>query len=446
MAQLKILETTYEKFDQIVDVLLNKSILNVNGFEFSLCEIELYYYGDGHYDKYTHRSSEQKQKCKFYFHKFSNGTYKSGTFKGMDITLSPNDETYFGVLIRSIRNRITGEFIEGPCNVVNKILSVCNVKSITELLSDSVLPLDIYESKLLYVSHIDDMNNDIYFGTRIGLSDKYPKYKNKKYRYVSNYEQIKKQKNKLELFVVDSQNNVDKSIKEHNKSKAKKTIKKIATSEKSEMKYNKNNDIEFGLSLEHQMDIIDGEIEKIKPIIEQNIGQYLELKTINRLLKYRHYPYIKNIIRDQLVNHIRYNSHIDDTYIDFQHEKIVLSLTKSENDLLYLSVRTIKDEILLENDCGSSNVLSLISIVAVRKKSDYLEWFHHSHQFSSHFNDKEIKKIITNDINRKYLDDVQSDQDVFTIEHKINSIEFCTKFVNMFFNDIVEYIEDFYQS
>ena len=37
---------------------------------------------------------------KLYFHKFKNGSYKEGTFKGMDISLGNSDKNiYFGILI-----------------------------------------------------------------------------------------------------------------------------------------------------------------------------------------------------------------------------------------------------------------------------------------------------------------------------------------------------------
>jgi hypothetical protein len=81
------------KFADIADDFLNRRVLVLNEFEnspkteFRLTEIEFYLYSETHPDPYTHRSEEQRAFNAFYFHKFSNGTYKSGTWKGLDICL-----------------------------------------------------------------------------------------------------------------------------------------------------------------------------------------------------------------------------------------------------------------------------------------------------------------------------------------------------------------------
>lgn len=66
---------------------------------------------------------------KWYFHRFGK-TYKVGTYKGMDLTFGKGDKAYGGILIRAIssvgatdgKHLPPNEFIEGPCNTVNKIL------------------------------------------------------------------------------------------------------------------------------------------------------------------------------------------------------------------------------------------------------------------------------------------------------------------------------------
>src|SRR5271155_2214746 len=92
-----------DDFDEIADLLLNKTLLSTKDNTYRICEIEFYLYDDEHKDEYTHKNDDQSKYGKFYFHKYKNGTYKSGTYKGMDITLGQED-TYCGILIRSVYN------------------------------------------------------------------------------------------------------------------------------------------------------------------------------------------------------------------------------------------------------------------------------------------------------------------------------------------------------
>jgi hypothetical protein len=205
---------TYENFPNIVNILFNNTLLHVNESTYRLCEIEFYYCGDGHRDEYTHCSEEQNQFGKFYFHKYQNGTYKSGTYKGLDITLSPNKDTYFGVLIRSIKNMDNYDFIEGPCKTVDEILKqfdrkptkdgkTCSCTEVKHFTDGKELPLDIYDvNNKLYLEHFEETDDyDILTGPRIGLSDKYPEFKDKPYRFVSS-KYVKKQKNTLVPFTL----------------------------------------------------------------------------------------------------------------------------------------------------------------------------------------------------------------------------------------------------
>jgi hypothetical protein len=57
-------------------------------------------FNEDHPDDFTHRDPTQKIADQFYFHK-SGKSYKSGTYKCMDITGSI-ENTYLGILVRSI--------------------------------------------------------------------------------------------------------------------------------------------------------------------------------------------------------------------------------------------------------------------------------------------------------------------------------------------------------
>lgn len=186
---------TPAQFTDLANYILNNIIISANGTRYRICEIEFYYHNETHLDEYVHQSPDQKQYGKFYFHKFHNGTYKAGTFKGLDITLG-NENTYFGILIRSIKNMETNEFTEGSCNVANKILgcfNVSNVKELFEIHYPEVVQISITDNKLK-LEKMDLDKEDIYKGPRIGLSDKYPDFKDKNYRYCTFLKNIKKQK------------------------------------------------------------------------------------------------------------------------------------------------------------------------------------------------------------------------------------------------------------
>jgi hypothetical protein len=201
----------YSQFDTLADIILNRTHLVANQKTFRICECEFYYRGEGHDDAYTHCSSEQSMNCKIYFHQNRNGTYKAGTYKGLDITLSPRHDVYFGVLIRSIQCIDTG-VIEGPCNTVNKILEQFNCVDVKKFMSDKETPLDVYDHKYgLYLVHSDPMDplnlanhKQLYKGPRIGLSDKYPEFRDRHYRYVITPEHIKKRRNTLHPIVDES--------------------------------------------------------------------------------------------------------------------------------------------------------------------------------------------------------------------------------------------------
>lgn len=189
----------YHHFDELADILLNKTLLNVGTRTYRLCEIEFYYKGNGHEDHYTHCSDEQRLKGKLYFHKYKTGVYKSGTYKGLDITLSPDNIAYFGILIRSIQDQTTHEFIEGPCRSVNAILGQFGFQTVNDFVAGKKVPLDIYDTTYqLYLIDTPSLKHEsIYHGPRIGLSDKYPEYQNLNYRYATLINNIKKKRNTL---------------------------------------------------------------------------------------------------------------------------------------------------------------------------------------------------------------------------------------------------------
>ena len=80
-------ELTKENMLDIADRFFNQTIIVSNTVEYRIREIEFYLRSDDHQDEYTHCNQDQTEYGKWYFHKFKNGTYKVGTFKGLDLTL-----------------------------------------------------------------------------------------------------------------------------------------------------------------------------------------------------------------------------------------------------------------------------------------------------------------------------------------------------------------------
>jgi len=188
-----------EYFYDAADVILNGVYLNVNKTKYRIIEIEFYLKCKGHNDPCTHGDPDQLLMHTFYFHKFKTGTYKAGTFKGMDLTFgSVKEKAYFGILVRSILNIKTGQIIEGPCNVVNKILSEYACESIMDFTNGENLNIFDNDKNFIIVPTEKLIRHKIAAGPRIGLNkEKYPDHWNKNYRFVINKEKIKKGKTSL---------------------------------------------------------------------------------------------------------------------------------------------------------------------------------------------------------------------------------------------------------
>jgi 3-methyladenine DNA glycosylase Mpg len=197
-SEIEYKNINHKYIQKIAESLLQTYVLVVNDKEYRLAEIEFYINSKSHPDKYTHSDPDQKTFSKWYFHK-RGGSYKSGTFKGLDITLG-NENTYFGVLIRSIYDASDDTMIEGPCKSVNKILELNDCTNIKEYMGGRQDPLNARCTNNFYLKRKPSLNKEIiYMGPRIGLSDKYPKWKDVQYRFLIKKNMIKKGKKSLVL-------------------------------------------------------------------------------------------------------------------------------------------------------------------------------------------------------------------------------------------------------
>lgn len=175
-------------FQKHAERLLNNVVLKVKDVAYRICEIEMYYCGKDHEDKYTHCDSLQLENETFYPHRFKTGTYKSGTYKCMDIAYGNKETmTYFGILIRSLKRLDDNIFFTGPCICVNELLRHFDCTEFKDFFKNYTTDeFKLEEQKLDY--------EDIFVGPRVGLGDKYPEFKDKKYRFATHIKQIKKQK------------------------------------------------------------------------------------------------------------------------------------------------------------------------------------------------------------------------------------------------------------
>jgi hypothetical protein len=98
-----------------------------------ILELEAYVHSPMHADPYTHGDEGQRSCGVWYFHR-QGTTFKSGSFKGLDLACGDSaTRTSAGLLIRSvIEEQASGtpELTEGPCLVVDRILRLCGQPSI----------------------------------------------------------------------------------------------------------------------------------------------------------------------------------------------------------------------------------------------------------------------------------------------------------------------------
>lgn len=195
-----------ELLDRIAESILNKHQILIPDNDsklhtYRICEIEFYVRNDNHNDEYTHQDEHQKTYGKWYFHRTKSGNYKGGTYKGVDLTLGNND-TYFGVLIRSICSVESDEIIEGPCRCVNTILELNDCKNVGDYMAKRTDPPSVRSTSNFHIKRCRGLKKyDIYSGPRIGLSDKYKDYRDVPYRYVIMKDKIKKDKKNLNILV-----------------------------------------------------------------------------------------------------------------------------------------------------------------------------------------------------------------------------------------------------
>jgi len=118
-----------ERFAQISDQLLNTVALVINGKRYRFTEVEYYFTCSTHNDPFTHCDDVQYTLANWYFHK-SGKSYKSGSYKGLDISIGNSEKEAGGILIRSIESLDgTANVVCGPSKTVDKVLELCKAET-----------------------------------------------------------------------------------------------------------------------------------------------------------------------------------------------------------------------------------------------------------------------------------------------------------------------------
>ncbi|MDI1445181.1 hypothetical protein [Polyangium sp. 6x1] len=158
-------------FHRVADVLLNHATLFIAGSPYRLAEIEFYWHGPGHEDPFAHRDPIQVDSGIWYFHR-QGGTYKGGTYKGVDIAMGRRPDTYVGILIRSIVDPTDGALIEGSCTCVDHVLSRTGKESVAALAGSFDGSIDPEEGSPLFLSHEDPQGGaaEVFDSPRVGLT------------------------------------------------------------------------------------------------------------------------------------------------------------------------------------------------------------------------------------------------------------------------------------
>ncbi|TKC94601.1 hypothetical protein [Polyangium fumosum] len=164
-------ELHVDAFRRAADVLLHHATLFIAGSPHRLTEVEFYWHGPGHEDPFAHRDPSQVDSGIWYFHR-QGGTYKGGTYKGVDIAMGRRPDTYVGILLRSIVDLTSGTWIEGSCKCVDHVLSRTGKESVAALAGSFDGSIDPREGSPLFLAHEDPPGGaaEVFDSPRVGLT------------------------------------------------------------------------------------------------------------------------------------------------------------------------------------------------------------------------------------------------------------------------------------
>ena len=177
------------EFDKIADTILNTLSLLISKEPYRIAEIEMYLMTPKHPDTFCVKTKPLLLNECIHFRSFLGGGYDKGFHKGCDLTFGNQaDKTYFGVLIRSIVNPKTDEFIEGPDEVVREMLNKCKKKNLLVLVKDGKNWGFSSGNGLIEVRTDNELEKkNVFKGPRVGLKGENKEFVSRNYRYTTEY-------------------------------------------------------------------------------------------------------------------------------------------------------------------------------------------------------------------------------------------------------------------
>lgn len=162
-------------FRACADALLNHFELVVaNKHIYRFVEIEFYYNDkNAHQDTFIHGTDMQlKTAGHWYFHTSgaSSTSYKSGTYKGLDLTFGKPGKIPGGILLRAMQSS-SGAVIEGPCMLVDRLLKDNDKTAIIELVKCegfSLCATDV--NPVMYIRPAKPIHRALVASPRVGLT------------------------------------------------------------------------------------------------------------------------------------------------------------------------------------------------------------------------------------------------------------------------------------
>ncbi|CAN0548696.1 unnamed protein product [Laminaria digitata] len=156
-----------------------------------MLEVEFYHQGEEHIDPFAHGEELQRTCERWYFHRDS-GSYRGGSFKGLDATFGPEGDVG-GILIRTIQRMSDGEVINGCSLCVDHMLATTGEESVADL-DAAIEERDIWdEESPIHIARDDGLEEkEIIATARVGLTLKrmgsypdMPEYLMRAYRFLT---------------------------------------------------------------------------------------------------------------------------------------------------------------------------------------------------------------------------------------------------------------------
>ncbi|KAH3756716.1 hypothetical protein Pelo_11485 [Pelomyxa schiedti] len=201
-----------KEFDRIANFLFNSCTLYIGQLPHYFAELEFYFNAYAHKDTFTHGDAMQMTYGNWYFHK-TGGKYRSGTFKGMDLTFGPSG-AYGGILVRGLYDPSSKTIKDGPCVCVDYILKMNKADSIDKFVRShgtfvTLQPGEDCTKRALWLAAHPDAprNAKLIKSPRVGLSLKNStqnkeSYIMRPYRYVAYPGLTKKGKHHMAMWLL----------------------------------------------------------------------------------------------------------------------------------------------------------------------------------------------------------------------------------------------------